>query len=202
MNAGDRATATVLLAAARSGDATARERLVALVYDELRPLAGGLMGRERAGHTLQPTALVHEAIVRLFDHEVLHAIENRAHFFNAAAQAMRRILVDHARARAAHKRGGNACRVPLDDMLAVFEDVGIDLLDLNEALGDLAAQNPRGHEFIQLHYFAGLTQAQISELAGLSQTTVENDVRAAKRWLRMRLSGERNNGTRATNGNL
>lgn len=199
MDAGDRATATVLLAAARAGDATARERLVALVYDELRPLAGGLMGTERAGHTLQPTALVHEAVVRLFDREALHAIENRAHFFNAAAQAMRRILVDYARARASQKRGGNACRVPLDDMLAVFEDAGVDLLDLNEALGGLAAEKPRGHEFIQLHYFAGLTQAQISELAGLSHTTVENDLREAKRWLRWRLSGERNDGGRATN---
>ena len=89
MDAGDRATATVLLAAARAGDTTARERLIALVYDELRPLAGGLMGMERAGHTLQPTALVHEALVRLFDREALYAIENRAHFLNAAAQAMR-----------------------------------------------------------------------------------------------------------------
>lgn len=198
MDAGDRATATVLLAAVRAGDTTARERLVALVYDELRPLAGGLMGMERAGHTLQPTALVHEALVRLFDREALHAIENRTHFLNAAAQAMRRILVDHARAKATQKRGGDVRRVPLDDMLAVFEEVGIDLLDLNEALNALAAENPRGHEFIQLHYFAGLTQAQITELAGLSHTTVENDLREAKRWLRSRLSGERNDGRRTT----
>ena len=145
MDARDRATATILLTAARAGDATARARLVTLVYDELRPLAGGLMGRERAGHTLQPTALVHEALLRLFDREVLHTLENRAHFLNAAAQAMRRILVDHARARATHKRGGSVRRVPLDDMLAVFEDVGIDLLGLNEALNALAAENPRGH---------------------------------------------------------
>jgi RNA polymerase sigma factor (TIGR02999 family) len=199
MDARDRTTATVLLAAARAGDATARERLVTLVYDELRPLAGGLMGMERAGHTLQPTALVHEALVRLFDREVLHSIENRAHFLNAAAQAMRRILVDHARARATRKRGGNAYRVPLDDMLAVFEEVGIDVLDLNEALGGLAATNPRGHEFIQLYYFAGLTQTQIAELSNLSHTTVENDLREAKRWLRERLSGEQSNGGRTPN---
>ena len=190
MDTGYRATATVLLAAARAGDSAAHERLVALVYDELRPLAGGLMGTERAGHTLQPTALVHEAVMRLFDGEALNTIENRAHFLNAAAQAMRRILVDHARARASQKRGGNACRVPLDDMLAVFEDAGVDLLDLNQALGRLATENPRGHEFIQLYYFAGLTQVQIAELAGMSHTTVENALREAKRWLRSRLSGE------------
>lgn len=202
MDTDHRATATILLAAARAGDNTARERLVTLVYDELRPLAGGLMGAERAGHTLQPTALVHEALVRLFDREALHAIENRVHFLNAAAQAMRRILVDHARARATRKRGGNARRVALDDLLAVFEETGIDLLDLNEALDVLATVNPRGHEFIQLHYFAGLTQTQIAELSGLSHTTVENDLREAKRWLRARLSGERNDGRRTANRNV
>ena len=152
------------------------------------------MGMERVGHTLQPTALVHEALVRLFDREALHAIENRAHFLNAAAQAMRRILVDHARAKATHKRGGHARRVPLDDVLAVFEETGIDVLDLSDALDVLATAHPRGHEFIQLHYFAGLTQAQITELSGLSHTTVENDLREAKRWLRARLSGEHNDG--------
>ncbi|RIK67856.1 MAG: RNA polymerase subunit sigma [Planctomycetota bacterium] len=196
MDTGRRATATVLLAAVRAGDRAARERLVALVYDELRPLAGGLMGAERPGHTLQPTALVHEALIRLFDEEALHTIENRNHFLNAAAQAMRRILVDHARAKTTHKRGGNARRVPLDDVLAVFEESGIDVLDLNDALVELAASDPRGHEFIQLHYFAGLTQAQITELSGLSHTTVENDLREAKRWLRARLSGEHNHGRR------
>lgn len=199
MDAGNRATATVLLAAIRAGDGKARERLVALVYEELRPLAGGLMGGERVGHTLQPTALVHEALLRLFDEEALHTIENRAHFLNAAALAMRRILVDHARAKATRKRGGHATRVPLDDMLAVFEETGIDLLDLNDALDALAAVNPRGHEFIQLHYFTGLTQAQIADVASLSHTTVENDLREAKRWLRARLSGERNDGGRTPN---
>lgn len=191
-----RATATVLLAAARAGDGAARERLIALIYDELRPLAGGLMRVERVGHTLQPTALVHEALIRLFDQEALHTLENRAHFLNAAAQAMRRILVDHARAKATRKRGGYARRVLLDDLLAVFEETGIDVLDLSDALDVLAAADPRGHEFIQLHYFAGLTQAQIAELSGLSHTTVENDLREAKRWLRARLSGEDNNGRR------
>lgn len=197
MESGHRATATVLLAAARSGDSTARERLVMLVYDELRPLAGGLMGGERADHTLQPTALVHEAVMRLFDREVLHTIENRAHFLNAAAQAMRRILVDHARAKVAAKRGGGVRRVALDDMLAVFEDAGIDVLDLDDALAQLADADPRGYEFIQLHYFAGLTQAQIIELSGLSHTTVENCLRDAKRWLRTRLSGADEHGRRS-----
>lgn len=193
-----RATATVLLAAARGGDGAARDRLVALIYDELRPLAGGLMGAERVGHTLQPTALVHEALMRLFDEDALHTIENRAHFLNAAAQAMRRILVDHARAKATRKRGGYAHRVLLDDLLAVFERTGIDLLDLNDALDMLAAADPRGHEFVQLHYFTGLTQAQIAELSGLSHTTVENSLREAKRWLRAQLSSEKSNARRTT----
>ena len=182
-------TATVLLAAARAGDSAARERLVGLVYDELRPLAGGLLGAKQAVHTLQPTALVNEALIRLFNTEVLHTIENRIHFLNAAAQAMRRILVDHARAKATRKRGGNAPRVVLDDMLAVFEDSGIDVLDLNDALDALAGADPQGHEFVQLHYFAGLTQVQITELSGLSHTTVETSLRQAKQWLRAKLSG-------------
>ncbi len=181
-------TATDLLAAARAGDSAGRERLVELVYAELRPLAGGMMRGERASHTLQPTALVHEALMRLFDGEVLRMIENRAHFFNAAAQAMRRILVDHARAKAAQKRGANARRVPLDDMLAVFEEKGIDILDLSEALDALAAANGRQHEFIQVHYFAGQTQKRIAEIYGLSTTTVENELRAAKNWLKARLT--------------
>lgn len=198
MDTSQRLSATVLLAAARAGDGAARERLVALVYDELRPLAAGVMRAERAGHTLQPTALAHEALLHLFDSDALNAVENRAHFLNVAALAMRRILVDHARAKATQKRGGNAARVPLDDMLAVFENVGIDLLDLDDALDGLAAADPRGHEFIQLHYFAGLTQAQLAELSGLSHTTVENELRAAKRWLRARLAGERDDGGRTT----
>lgn len=197
MDTGHRATATVLLAAVRAGEATARERLAALVYDELRPLAGGLMGGERAGHTFQPTVLVHEALMRLFDQEVLHTLENRAHFLNAAALAMRRILVDHARAKVAQKRGGQAQRVALDEMLAVFEDAGVDVLDLDDALGGLAGADPRGYEFIQLHYFAGLTQAEIIELTGLSHTTVENCLRDAKRWLRARLSGADDHGSRS-----
>lgn len=198
METGQRTTATVLLAAARAGDGAARERLVALIYDELRPLAGGLMGAERVGHTLQPTALVHEALMRLFEAAALHTIENRAHFLNAAAQAMRRILVDHARAKATHKRGGGARRVMLDDMLAVFEESGIDVLDLSNALDVLTAVNPRAHEFIQLHYFTGLTQSQIAEVSGLSHTTVENGLREAKRWLRARLSSENSDGRRTT----
>ncbi len=197
MNRDQRATATVLLAAIKAGDSTARERLVSLVYAELRPLAGGLMGGERVGHTLQPTALVHEALMRLFDEQALHTIENRAHFLNAAALAMRRILVDHARAKATHKRGGYNRRVPLDDMLAIFEESGIDLLDLDSALDMLAAADPRAHEFVQLHYFTGLTQAQIAELSGLSHTTVQNDLREAKRWLRARLSRGKNDANRA-----
>ena len=197
METGDRATATVLLAAVRAGDGTARERLVALIYDELRPLAGGLMGAERVGHTLQPTALVHEALMRLFDEEALHTLENRAHFLNAAAQTMRRILVDHARAKGTRKRGGYARRVLLDDMLEVFDEAGIDVLDLGDALDVLAAANPREHEFIQLHYFTGLTQAQITELSGLSHTTVENGLREAKQWLRAWLSRGDSDGKRS-----
>lgn len=182
------ATATDLLAAVQAGDSSARDRLVALVYHELGPLAGGMMRGERTSHTLQPTALVHQALMRLFDGDALKTIENRAHFLNAAAQAMRRILVDHARTKATKKRGGDARRVALDDMLAVFEGNGIDVLDLNEALDALAAVNERQHEFIQLHYFAGQTQKQIAELYSVSHTTVENELRAAKNRLKARLT--------------
>ena len=168
---------TDLLRARRSGEAPDAERLFPLLYQELKRAARRQLERERGGHTLQTTALVHEALMRLFDDEALHRIENRAHFLNAAAQAMRRILVDHARAKATRKRGGSARRVALDDLLEVFEEAGIDVLDLSDALDVLARANPRGHEFIQLHYFAGLTQAQITELSGLSHTTVENGLR-------------------------
>lgn len=183
---------TVLLAAVRAGDARARQSLVDLVYEELRRLAGGLMRRERADHTLQPTALVHEAFMRLLRDDAQSRWENRRHFFGAASEAMRRILVDHARGRAAEKRVGDAHRVPLDDFLVVFEDNMIDLLSLDQALTELAELQPRQYQIINLYFFLGLMQKEIGDLCAVSHTTVEHDLRKAKAWLRRRLAGRAN----------
>jgi RNA polymerase sigma factor (TIGR02999 family) len=179
---------TTLLEQIRLGNAGARDQLVALVYDELRRLGGGLLRRERPGHTLQPTALVHEAVLRLFRPDALAAAQGRAQFLAAAARAMRQVLVDHARQRAADKRGGGRERLPLDDVLDHFAEQRLDLLALNEALTRLAGLHERQSQVVELRFFGGYTVEEIAEQLGVSVSTVESDFRKATAFLRGQLS--------------
>lgn len=178
--AGDDATA--LLLAWRDGDAAAFDRLVPLVHHELLRLARAYMAKERAGHTLQPTALVNEAYLRLIN---VHRIQwqNRAHFIAMAARTMRRILVDSARARGNEKRGGGFEKVPLDDVALGPAISEIDVLRVDEALQALAAIYPRPHDVVELRFFGGLTIDETAEVLGISPDTVKRDWRFAKLWL-------------------
>ncbi len=180
---------TGLLAQWRAGDADAVDRLLPLVYEELRRLSARYLRRERQSHTLQPTALVHEAYLRLVgkDHPQWR---DRVHFFAVAAQQMRRILVDHARAHGAAKRGGDATVVTLDETLVYDRDRASDLVALDEALVALAEIDERKARIIELRYFAGLTLQEAAEVLGVSTATVNNESRFARAWLHRRLAGE------------
>jgi RNA polymerase sigma factor (TIGR02999 family) len=178
---------TGLLASIQEGDQAAAERLVEAVYAELRRLAGGLMRRERSGHTLQTTALVNDALSRLLTQDVLQSARSRAYFFAAASRAMRQVLVEHARARQAHKRGGGQARVPLDTVLDHFESHNTPILVLDGLLDDLAARNARQAQVVMLRCFGGLTMPEIAEQLGVSLTTVEGDLRLARAWMRAQL---------------
>jgi RNA polymerase sigma factor (TIGR02999 family) len=176
-----------LLAAARDGRPEAQDRLIGAIYDELRRRAGRLMRQERPGHTLQPSALVHEALVRLLEGDALADIPDRGCLLAAAAVAMRRVLVDHARRRNAARREGGWARRPLDEALAYFEERGLDVLALHEALDRLAGEHPRPAQVVDLRYFAGLPVPEVAEVLGVSVTTVEGDWRFARAWLRGQL---------------
>jgi RNA polymerase sigma factor (TIGR02999 family) len=180
---------TRLLSAIDQGDPHAAARLLPLVYDELRKLAAQRLVREAPGQTLEPTALVHEAYLRLVGDGEPHW-ENRGHFFAAAAEAMRRILVDHARHRAALKRGGHARRLPLDDQVDVAGQQNEDLLALDEALGDLERHDPRAAGLVKLRYFSGLSHQQAAEALGVSRRVGDRLWAVAKAWLYQRLHGE------------
>ncbi len=180
---------TVLLAEARSGDTGARERLTRAVYGELRQMAGALMRRERPGHTLQPSALVNEAIVRLFEGEALDRASDRRYLFAAAAQAMRQVLVDHARRRDAAKRDGGRNRVPLDQVLQYFDERRLDVLALHEALDRLIALDERQGLVVSLRFFAGLSVPEVADVLDVSVGTIEGDWRIARAWLRGQLGG-------------
>jgi len=171
---------TRLLHAWRAGEDGAFERLVPLVYGELRRVAHARMRGQQAGHSLQTTALVHEAYLRLVDARD-HNWQNRTHFFALCSQAMRQILVDAARARGAAKRGG--VRVPFEDWLAASPPPDIDLLALDEALTRLAAEDPRQGQVVELRYFGGLSVEETAEVLGVSPQTVMRDWSAAKLWL-------------------
>ena len=158
---------------------------MAVVYPELRAIAQRQLSGESEGHTLQPTALVHEAYLRLVGAEI--AWEDRKHFFAVAARAMRRVLVDHARARRRDKRGGEATFVTLDDQLAFSTDSNIDLLALDEALDRLAAQDERKARAIELHFFGGLSYDETARALDVSPATVDRDLRMAKAWLLQQL---------------
>lgn len=173
---------TALLLAWNAGNRAALEDLIPVVYPELRRIAGRYLRRERIGHTLQPTALVHEAYVKLVDQERAQW-HNRAQFFGVAAQLMRRILVDHARERAAEKRGGGVRPVTLVDAMAASPDRGIDVLALDEALSRLTALYPEQGRLVELRYFGGLTIEETGEVLGLSPATVKRQWAVARAWL-------------------
>jgi RNA polymerase sigma factor (TIGR02999 family) len=176
---------TELLQAWSSGDTAARDRLVPIIYGELRRRAAACLRRERRGHTLQPTALVNEAYLRLAQQRV--AWENREHFFGIAAQMIRRILVDHARAGKTSKRSGRLVRVTLDDRVAPCSAPDINVLALDEAMTRLAAFDRRKSDIAELRFFAGLSLAETAKVLGISVATVERDWQAARAWLYMAL---------------
>ncbi|MDX2201006.1 MAG: ECF-type sigma factor [Phycisphaerae bacterium] len=181
---------TTLLHAHQAGAAAAEGRLVALIYDELHRIAHRLMRGERAGHTWSSTDLVHESLQKLLGSQLLKSARSRGLVFLAAAQAMRRLLVDHARQRAALRRGGEARRLPLDDVLADLDERRIDILSLNDELAALEASQPRMHQIVLLRFFSGLEMAEIAEQLGVSIGTVENDWRTARALLLQRMKGE------------
>jgi RNA polymerase sigma factor (TIGR02999 family) len=178
---------TGLLRAWSDGDQAALDKLMPLVYAELHRLAKRYMGREHAGHTLQTSALVNEAYLRLVD---AHGVrwQNRTHFFAVSAQIMRRILVDFARARQNLKRGGGARQVTLDEGLVVSPESGADLLALDEALEKLAALNPRQSKVVELRYFGGLNEEEVAAALNVSSRTVRHDWSLARAWLYRELS--------------
>ena len=177
---------TQLLLAWSDGDREALEELTPLVYRELKKLAGSYLRHERAGHTLQPTALAHEAYLKLIDQQNVRW-QNRAHFFGIAAQAMRRILVDHARARLAEKRGSGQA-VLLDEAIDVSDQRADQLVALDEALKTLAALDPQQSRVVELKYFGGMTLEETAEVLGVSRATVIREWRMAKAWLYDELS--------------
>jgi len=178
---------TRLLIEWRRGDARALDRLMPLVYDELRRLAGRFMSGERRDHTLQPTALVHEVYGRLVNADV--EWEDRIHFFAVAARTMRRILVEHARAQRAEKRGGRFERDTLTDSQAVAQAPPEEILALDEALTRLAEIDERKSRAIELHYFGGMTYDETADALEISRATVHREMRLAKAWLLRELEG-------------
>lgn len=173
---------TQLLQEWSAGRQQALDRLLPEIYAELRTLASSYLRRERADHTLQATALVHEAFLRLIDQRAVRW-QNRAHFFGIAAQMMRRILVDHARAHAAAKRGWGDGRVSLEDALVITPAPDIVLLALDEALNRLSAMDPQQGRVVELRYFGGLTMDETAEVMGISPATVGREWTLAKAWL-------------------
>ncbi|HEX8072229.1 MAG TPA: sigma-70 family RNA polymerase sigma factor [Pyrinomonadaceae bacterium] len=178
---------TQLLADLRNGDQAALDALLPQVYDELRRLADHYLRQERPDHTLQATALVHEAYLRLVDQTNI-SWQNRAHFFSVAAQVMRHILVDHARKAHAEKRGGGARRLSLDEAVSFFEQRDVNLVALDEALTELAALDAQQSRIVELRFFGGLTIEQIAEVLKITPGTVRYDWRMAKAWLHRALA--------------
>lgn len=172
-----------------NGDRSAAGKLFPMVYDELRALAAARLVQERRDHTLQATALVHEAYIKLID-QTRVTWQSKIHFMAVAAQVMRRILVDHARARDAGKRGGGAARATLTDTVAPSTEPPLDLLDLDAALSELATLDERQARVIELRFFAGLDVAQTAEVLGVSERTIKNDWRFARAWLQHRLASD------------
>jgi len=179
---------TELLAEWRDGNQSALDELYPLVYNELHRLARRYMSRERRGHTLQTTALINEAYVRLVDQKNVQWA-NRSHFFAISAQIMRRILIDHARRHAYAKRGGGAQQVSLEEAATVTPDLGRELIQLDEALKSLAEMDPRRSQVVEMRYFGGLNNEEIAGVLHISENTVTRDWNMARAWLYQQLTG-------------
>ena len=182
MTAGEPGDVTQLLARWGDGEGAALDELMAIVYGELRKIADGYLHRERSGHTLQPTALVHEAWMRLVKQDRPN-FQHRKQFFGLAAQVMRRVLVDHARTINADKRGGGVVSMPLSDTVGAKDDRTVDLLVLDQALDRLASVNARQAQVIELRYFGGLNVQEMADVLGVSPATVSRDQKFAEAWL-------------------
>jgi RNA polymerase sigma factor (TIGR02999 family) len=181
---------TRILSAIEQGDVQAAEQLLPLVYDELRRLAAQRLAQEKPGQTLQATALVHEAYLRLVDVDQPQSWNSRGHFFAAAAEAMRRILVESARKRGRIKRGGDRQRLNLDALQLSADDVADDLLTLDEALTELASKHPEKAQVVTLRYFAGLTVREAAKALGISAATADRYWTYARAWLYRRVVGD------------
>jgi RNA polymerase sigma factor (TIGR02999 family) len=187
-------TVTQLLGELADGHSSAVDRLLPLVYDEMRRLAASYLRREGADHTLQATALVHEAYLRLVDQDRA-GWKDQMHFFAVAATVIRRILVDHARTRNRLKRGGEYDRLQLDTQVLRAARPGIDVLELDDLLQSFAAEDPRAARLVELRFFGGLTSAQAARSLGISTATAERDWRYARAWLMQRLAGDPGRGS-------
>lgn len=185
---------TLLLRAWGEGDALALDRLAPIIYQELHRIARGYMARERPNHTLQTTALVNEAYVRLVDVRRV-SWQDRAHFFAVCARAMRRILVDHARSRGYQKRGGGQEALQLDDVMTVDGSPGAGILELDEALNRLAELDPRKGQVVEMRFFGGLTVEETAEALKISPETVMRDWKLARAWLYRELSADQGHGS-------
>jgi RNA polymerase sigma-70 factor (ECF subfamily) len=181
------AETTRLLHALDANDRAAADRLFALVYDELHALARAYFRRQHRSHTLQPTALVNEAFLRLVDQTSVEW-NSRAHFLAVAARAMRQILIDHARGRIRGKRGGGLCRVAMNEGGTPISDSNLELVSLDEALQKLAALDERQSRIVELRFFGGMTVDEVAHVLGVSKSTVESDWRMARAWLHRELS--------------
>jgi len=188
---------TRILSAIEQGDPHVADQLLPLVYEELRKLAAQKLAQEAPGHTLQATALVHEAYLRLVDVEIVRHWDSRRHFFAAAAEAMRRILVERARRKRRPKHGGDRQRVDLDEALSLAEPAPDDLLALDEALARLEQVDSTAAKVVKLRYFAGLTMPQVAEALGLPLRSAERNWRYARTWLHRQLAaGDRSSSDR------
>lgn len=174
---------TLILEAINKGESQAAEKLLPLVYNELRSLAAARMARESAGHTLQATALVHEAWLRLTGGENVQTWQNRAHFFGAASEAMRRILVDHARRKAGLKHGGGQQRLNIEDLELAGAATDERVLLVEEVLGELERSNPERARVVVMKFFGGMTNEEVAETLGISRRSVDRHWECAKAWL-------------------
>lgn len=186
---GKHSDVTALLHDWRNGNREALDQLIPIVYQELKKLARKSLLNERTGNSMQPTALIHEAYLRLLDQR-MPEWKNRAHFYGVAACLMRQILVEHARSRHAAKRGGKEKMVPFDEATVFARDRSEDLLSLDRALLELSSFDPRKGKILELHYFGGLSQEEVAEVLQISERTVRRDLRVAEAWLKSELASD------------